>query len=91
MIIEPFLALCKDMITQSYEEISQVWKECKQYLISLFNKFEDEELKKESINEIKKVDLMQYVAKGVYYGIMPNELKKLQLEDTKNVDLDKFY
>lgn len=79
------------MITQSYEEISQVWKECKQYLISLFNKFEDEELKKESINEIKKVDLMQYVAKGVYYGIMPNELKKLQLEDTKNVDLDKFY
>ena len=79
------------MITQSYEEISQVWKECKQYLISLFNKFEDEELKKGSINEIKKVDLMQYVAKGVYYGIMPNELKKLQLEDTKNVDLDKFY
>ena len=79
------------MITQSYEEISQVWKECKQYLISLFNKFEDEELKKESINEIKKVDLMQYVAKGVYYGIMPNELKKLGLEDTKSIDLDKFY
>lgn len=84
-IINPFVKLCRDLITQNQNDLDQVWEDCKEYLKENLQRFDDKTSKwlnsEEVIKKLDQENPLDFCVERKFYSIAKTRLEELGLSD----------
>lgn len=84
-IINPFVKLCKNLITQNQNDLDQVWEDCKEFLRENLQRFDDKKSKwlssKEIIKKLEQENPLDYSVERKFYSIAKTRLEEIDLPD----------
>jgi hypothetical protein len=104
-VIDPFLQLCRNIITQDRSDIRDLWEKCKQYLFQEFDRFDNTEVanrlkdrltgcnsREEGSNADanKSHNLLDYCVEHKFYGVPKSKLEEIGLGE-EEIQTDEFY
>jgi hypothetical protein len=88
-VINSFIKLCKNMITQNQNDQAQVWEDCKEFLLQNLRRFDDQKSKwlssDEIIKKLEQENILDYWVERKFYS-----MTKTRLEGSKLPDLDGY-